>query len=169
MNQLAYVDIYIYILYIYIYTIYIYTIYANRRLSPRLYVLSCCRRMLISLTSDDERTTVSALHPFCVELAASWAKRSTSCDPLAMDDYGICIWQYVPCRSLHTIRTPHAWPTLLATRKGVSFKSFQYICSCSFIELWRAKVRSELQIYMAACYDLYQKNKGSVHVHADTT
>ena len=61
------------------------------------------------------------------------------------------------CCSLHPIRTPHAWPTLSATRKGVSLKSFLYICSCSFIELWGAKVRSELQIYVAACYDLYQK------------
>ena len=79
------------------------------------------------------------------------------------------ICEYTIVRSLHSIRTPHAWPTLLATRKGVSLKSFQCICSYSFIELWRAKVRSELQIYMAACYDLYQKIKGSVHVHVDTT
>ena len=72
---------------------------------------------------------------------------------------GYFTWECVACRSLHPIRTPHAWPTLLATRKGVSLKSFQYVCCCSFIELWRVKVRSELQIYMAACYDLYQKKK----------
>ena len=47
---------------------------------------------------------ISALLPFHAELAVSWAKRGTSCDPLAMDDYRIFIWEYVPCRSLHPIR-----------------------------------------------------------------
>ena len=44
-----------------------------------------------------------------------------------------------------------------AQRSGL--KSFHYICRCTFVELWRVKSPlTELQIYNAACYDLYQGN-----------
>ena len=105
------------------------------------YVLLLC--LGVDVQNDD--VTMNAVSAWrCFSLLTSavvLSQRGILCTPLVMDDSRMSLWDYVLCRSLHPIRTPHAWPTSLATRKGVSFKSFQYICSCSFVELRRAKVR----------------------------
>ena len=103
--------------------------------------------MLLCLGVDvqNDDVTMNAVSAWrCFSLLTSavvLSQRGILCTPLVMDDSRMSLWDYVLCRSLHPIRTPHAWPTSLATRKGVSFKSFHYICSCSFVELRRAKVR----------------------------
>ena len=96
-----YVVVYIYVI---LHNMYTYIYFVNRRLSPRLYVLSSYWRLLISLTSDDERTTVSALHSFHVELAASWAKGANTCIPWPWMTKGYITWECVLFRSLHPIR-----------------------------------------------------------------
>jgi len=62
------------------------------------------------------------------------------------------------CCSLAPIRTPHAWPTSLITRKGVALNRSVTFAGIHLSNYGELKAHSELQIYDAACYDLYQKN-----------
>ena len=62
------------------------------------------------------------------------------------------------CCSLAPIRTPHAWPTSLITRKGVALNRSVTFAGMHLSNYGELKAHSELQIYDAACYDLYQKN-----------
>ena len=112
---------------------------------------------VVVFSDDGTRVAASAWRYFLPVLQWSWAKGASWRTPWRWILEGWIMWECTVFRSLHSIRTPHAWPTLSATRKGVSLELIHCICSCSFIELWRAKVRSELQIHVAACYDLYQK------------
>ena len=61
-------------------------------------------------------------------------------------------------RSLVPIRTPHAWPTSLITRKGVALNHSVTLAGIHLSNYGELKAHSELHIYNAACYDLYQKN-----------
>ena len=70
------------------------------------------------------------------------------------------------CCSLAPIRTPHAWPTSLITRKGVALNRSVTFAGIHLSNYGELKAHSELQVYDAACYDLYQTKK-SVHMHAD--
>ena len=116
---------------------------------------------MIPFSNDVNRSAISAWRSFLLELAGGLEPKERWISILGPQELKVyCTWDYVTCCGLHPIRTPHAWTTLLTMRKGVFLKSFLCTCSCSFIELWRAKVRSELHIYVAACYNLYRKIKG---------
>ena len=70
------------------------------------------------------------------------SQRGNRCDPLATERLGLFTWEHVWYCSLVPIRTPHAWPTSLITRKGVALNRSVTFAGIHFIELWRVKSSS---------------------------
>ena len=83
------------------------------------------------------------------------SQRGIRCDPLATERLGLFTWEHVWYSSLVPIRTPHAWPTSLVTRKGAALNRSVTFAGIHLSNYGELKVRSELQVYDAACYDLY--------------
>ena len=87
----------------------------------------------------------------------TWAKGAAVATPWLWKDNG-----YIRGNISHTvvvpIRTPHAWPTSLITRTGVASNRSITFAGVHLSNYGESKAHSELQIYNAACYDLYQEN-----------
>ena len=131
---------------------------ANRGLLVRLCPDSLCRSCRSS--DDVTRASASALLLFSPVLQWVLSQRGQFEKPLWCWIARVSNCDNIQLSVAYTLFAPPTHGQLCRPRaKECPLKLIHYICSCSFIELWRAKVRSELQIYMAACYDLYQKIK----------